>query len=586
MAIDLLLFMGLLLSLSILLSPLSSRIGMPILLLFLAIGMLAGEDGLGGLPFDDFETAFLVGNLALALILLDGGLRTRAESFRVGLRPALALATVGVLVTAVLTGLGAFWIFDLSPAVALLMGAIVASTDAAAVFSLLQGRGLHLNDRVSATLEIESGSNDPMAIFLTLMLLEFTTISGGAETAAIVLTLVQQFGLGIVGGYLGGRVIAGVVNRVQLVPAFYPLLVAAGGLVVFAGINGLGGSGFLAIYLAGVVLGNRRIRMLPAILQMHDGLAWLAQMALFLILGLLASPSELAGVFLPGLGIAAVLILVARPVAVLLTLWPFGFHAREQLFIGWVGLRGAVPIVLALFPVMAGLEYAHLLFNVAFCVVLVSLVVQGTTLAPLAHRLRLEVPAGQEPRRRLPLDLPATGDHELMLFELRGERWSEPVPYIDIRLPGSVLCSGVFRDGELLSPSDAPELRSGDLVCIMAPPETLGELSRVFDASPTASPLEERQFFGEFVLNGEATLGDVETFYGIDISGYAPDSTLSECFRTAHGHPVVGDKIRMGPLKLVVKEVQGDQVSSVGLNLHSPPRSRTDAHKSKRTGRH
>lgn len=575
MATDLLLFIGLLLSLSILLSPLSSRIGMPILLLFLAIGMLAGEDGLGGLPFDDFETAFVVGNLALALILLDGGLRTRAESFRVGLRPALGLATVGVLLTAGVTGVAAYWIFDLPLTIAFLMGAIVSSTDAAAVFSLLQGRGLHLNDRVSATLEIESGSNDPMAIFLTLVLLSLATEAGEGPVLETLLLFVQQFGLGAVGGWVGGRVLAAIINRVQLIPAFYPLLVAAGGLVVFGGINTLGGSGFLAIYLAGVILGNRRIRMLPAVLQMHDGLAWLAQMALFLILGLLATPSELANVFLPGLAIAAILILVARPVAVLLTLWPFGFHAREQIFIGWVGLRGAVPIVLALFPVIAGVEHAYLLFNVAFCVVLVSLIVQGTSLAPLAHRLKLEVPIGPDPRRRLPLDLPATGDHELMVFELRGERWAEPLPFAELKLPPGVICAGVFRDGELLKAGDSLELCTGDLVAVMASPALLEDLSRVFDTRPRTSPLEDRQFFGEFVLNGDATVGDVEMFYGIDISHYEPEKTLSACFRKAHGHPVVGDKLRMGPLKLVAKAVDGDNVTRVGLNLHSPPHPRS-----------
>ncbi|MGM0434543.1 MAG: potassium/proton antiporter [Pseudomonadota bacterium] len=569
MTTDLLLFIGLLLSLSILLSPLSSRIGMPVLLLFLAIGMLAGEDGPGGLPFNDFGTAFLVGNLALAIILLDGGLRTRRESFRVGLKPALGLATLGVAITAGLTGLAALWLFQLPLPVALLMGAIVSSTDAAAVFSLLQGHGLHLNDRVSATLEIESGSNDPMAIFLTLVLLSFIQSSGQAPLLESLWLLAQQFGLGVAGGLLGGRLLAALINRVQLVPAFYPLLVASGGLVVFAGINSLGGSGFLAIYLSGVVLGNRRIRMLPAVLQMHDGLAWLAQMALFLILGLLVTPSELADLLIPGLVIAAVLILLARPIAVLATLWPFGFHAREQVFISWVGLRGAVPIVLALFPVMAGIEHAHLLFNVAFCVVLVSLLVQGTTLAPLAHRLRLEVPAGQEPRRRLPLDLPGSGDHELMVFELTGERWREPLPFSELMLPRHVICAGVFRDSELFHPAAQTELAEGDLVAVMASPGQLEEMSKLFDTHPRTSPLEDRQFFGEFVLNGEATVGDVELFYGIDISGYDPGDTLSECFRRAHGHPVVGDKLRMGPIKLVVKAVSGDAVTRIGLNLHS-----------------
>ncbi|XOZ32632.1 potassium/proton antiporter [Halomonadaceae bacterium KBTZ08] len=569
MTTDLLLFVGLLLSLSIVLSPLSSRIGMPVLLLFLAIGMLAGEDGPGGLAFNDFGTGFLVGNLALAIILLDGGLRTRGESFRVGLKPALSLATLGVAVTAGLTGMAAVWLFDLPVAVALLMGAIVSSTDAAAVFSLLQGRGLHLNDRVSATLEIESGSNDPMAVFLTLVLLSFIQNHGEAPLLDSLWLLFQQLALGVSGGLLGGRLLAALVNRVQLVPAFYPLLVASGGLVVFAGINSLGGSGFLAIYLGGVVLGNRRIRMLPAILQMHDGLAWLAQMALFLILGLLVTPSELVALLVPGLAIAAVLILLARPIAVLATLWPFGFHTREKVFISWVGLRGAVPIVLALFPVMAGIEHAHLLFNVAFCVVLVSLLVQGTTLAPLAHRLHLEVPSGQEPRRRLPLDLPGSGDHELMVFELTGERWREPLPFSELMLPRHVICAGVFRDRQLFHPDPQTELQEGDLVAVMASPGQLEEMSKLFDTHSRSSPLADRQFFGEFVLNGDATVGDVELFYGIDISGYDPGETLSECFRRSHGHPVVGDKLRMGPIKLVVKAVSGDAVTRIGLNLHS-----------------
>lgn len=569
MPTDLLLFGGLLLSISILLSPFSSRIGMPILLLFLAIGMVAGEDGLGGVAFDNFEAGFLAGNLALAIILLDGGMRTRAESFRVALRPAMALASLGVVLTATVTGLAAMWIFDLPLLMALLIGTIVSSTDAAAVFSLLQGRGLHINDRVSATLEIESGSNDPMAIFLTIVLL--TLITGTEENTALgtMLLLVQQFGLGALGGWLGGRLLVWLLNRIQLVPALYPLLVVAGGLVIFGGVNTFGGSGFLAIYLAGVVLASRRVRMLPAILQMHDGLAWLSQMALFLILGLLVTPAQLLEVFLGGLLVAAVLILVARPLAVLLTLWPFGFSGREQVFIGWVGLRGAVPIVLALFPIMAGVEDAYLMFNVAFCVVLVSLLVQGTTLTPLARWLKLEVPASREPHRRVPIDLPSAGDHELLLFSLSGVRWQDPVPLRTLRLPQGSTLAAVFRAGELLPPRPDLTTRSGDVVAILAASHHLDDLGRLFQGHRRPRRLEEREFFGEFVLNGDATIGDVEQFYGIDITGYEPGQSLSTCFvRAQHGHPVVGDKLRIGPVTLVVKAVDGDQVTKVGLKLH------------------
>ena len=324
---------ALMLVFSIVLSPLSSRVGMPVLLIFLVVGMLMGEDGPGGIEFDNVELAFLIANLALGVILLDGGMRTRVETFRVGLRPALVLATLGVAMTAGGAAVVAWWVFDLHWLIALLIGAIISSTDAAAVFSLLQGRGLHLNERVSATLEIESGSNDPMAIFLTLMLV--TLISEYQEGAFVsgMTMLVQQFGIGAAGGLLGGFAIVALANRMQLTPALYPLLVAAAGIAVFSATNAVGGSGFLAIYLSGVVVGNRQVRMMPMILQVHDGLAWLAQLCLFLILGLLVNPSDLIPLAGGGLILAFALIFVIRPLTVALTLWPFGFNRRELGFI-------------------------------------------------------------------------------------------------------------------------------------------------------------------------------------------------------------------------------------------------------------
>ena len=391
---------ALMLVISIMLSPLSSRLGMPVLLIFLVVGMIMGEDGPGGILFDDFELAFLIANLALGVILLDGGMRTRAETFRVGLRPALVLASVGVFLTASGAGLVAWWVFDMHWLTALLIGAIISSTDAAAVFSLLQGRGLHLNERVSATLEIESGSNDPMAIFLTLMLVTMIEAGGTSEGWMALMMLVKQFGIGGAVGVAGGFIVVELANRVRLTPSLYPLLVVAAGIMVFSGTNALGGSGFLAIYLAGVVVGNRPVRMMPMILQVHDGLAWLAQLCLFLMLGLLVTPSELLPLAGGGLVLALALIFLIRPLTVMATLWPFGFNRRELGFISWVGLRGAVPIVLALFPIIAGLPEAQLIFHVAFFIVLVSLVVQGTTMAPLARKLRLEVPAGEDPYRR------------------------------------------------------------------------------------------------------------------------------------------------------------------------------------------
>ncbi|MBC7182405.1 MAG: potassium/proton antiporter, partial [Marinobacter sp.] len=344
------------------------------------------------------------------------------------------------------------WVFDLQWLTALLIGAIISSTDAAAVFSLLQGRGLHLNERVSATLEIESGSNDPMAIFLTLMLVTFIGASGDQAGWTALMMLVKQFGIGSIAGILGGFAVVELANRIRLTPSLYPLLVAAAGISVFSATNALGGSGFLAIYLTGVVIGNRHVRMMPMILQVHDGLAWLAQLCLFLMLGLLVNPSDLIPLAGGGLILALALIFVIRPLTVALTLWPFAFNRRELGFIGWVGLRGAVPIVLALFPIIAGLPEAQLVFHAAFFIVLVSLLVQGTTMAPLARKLRLEVPAGEDPYRRLPLDAPAAGDHELMLFPLRGESWETPRHLSQLRFPENTAVAGVFRNRVCLQP--------------------------------------------------------------------------------------------------------------------------------------
>lgn len=553
---------------SIVLSPLSSRVGMPVLLIFLIVGMVMGEDGPGGIEFNNFELAFLIANLALGVILLDGGMRTRAETFRVGLRPALVLATLGVFMTAAGAAVVARWVFDLGWLTALLIGAIISSTDAAAVFSLLQGRGLHLNERVSATLEIESGSNDPMAIFLTLLLVTLIGNDGAGATWSVLTMLVKQFGIGGVAGLLGGMAVVELANRIRLTPSLYPLLVAAAGISVFSATNALGGSGFLAIYLTGVVIGNRPVRMMPMILQVHDGLAWLAQLCLFLMLGLLVSPSELLPLAGSGLILALALIFVIRPATVFATLWPFGFKRRELGFIGWVGLRGAVPIVLALFPIIAGLPEAQQVFHAAFFIVLVSLVVQGTTMAPLARKLRLEVPASDAPYRRLPLDAPAAGDHELMLFPLRGRNWETPRRLSQLKFPANTAVAGVFRNRVCLQPKADLEVSSGDMVAMFATPDVLTELGKVLSGRRAPEYLAERAFFGDFVLNGDSLLGDVEQVYGIEFDELSPDISLAECFsRRSKGHPVMGDTVTLGPVTLVARATEADRVTKVGMKM-------------------
>lgn len=551
----------------ILISPLSNRIGMPVLLMFLAVGMLAGEDGVGGIVFDDFRTAFLVSNLALAVILLDGGMRTRIDSFRVGLRPALMLASLGVVITAVICGVVAAWLLELPLLVGLLLGAIVSSTDAAAVFTLLQGRGLSLNERLKATLEIESGSNDPMAIFLTVMLIEYIQHPATSVVEGL-LMLLRQLGIGTVAGLAGGYLLVRLLRKVELVTAMYPLLVVFGGLALFSLVHMVEGSSFLAIYLMGVVLASKRNPHMEGILEIHDGLSWLAQLVLFLLLGLLVTPSQLLETLPEALLISATLILVARPVSTVLSLLPFGFTRREHVFMGWVGLRGAVPVVLAMFPLIADLEHARVIFQVAFVVVLVSLLLQGSTLAPLARFLKLEVPPRPEPQLRVPLKVPAAGEHELLLFPLKGERWRKPVEITDIHLPDPSRVVMFFRDGHMFERRRGFQVKEGDVIAVLAHREQASDVGQVLGWEEPPERLTDRRFFGDFTVNGAAVLRDVQDMYDVTIKGFEPELTLADCFlRACRGHPVLGDRIDLGSIMLVAREVVGDQVVKVGLKL-------------------
>ncbi len=564
---SLFLLSGLLIALSILASRLSSLFGLPLLIIFLALGMLAGEDGLLGIRFDNYSQAFVIGHLALAMILLDGGLRTRLETFRVGFKPALTMSTLGVFVTSGIVGLIATWVFELSVLEGLLIGAIVGSTDAAAVFSMLRGQGININERVAATLEIESGTNDPMAIFLTLLLIEM--LVGDFQTPLdSVIFFVQQFGLGIAVGLAGGWLTSRMLKRVELAPALYSLLALAMGFSTFGLASVIGGSGFLAIYLCGLLIGNQPGRHLQHILPVHDGLAWLSQIGLFLVLGLLVTPSEMIQFALPSLLIALALIFVARPLAVLLTVTPFfKFRKRELGFISWVGLRGAVPIVLAIFPVIGGVDNAGLYFNVAFAVVLLSLLIQGGTLSPMARWMQIQVPKAVAPKQRGALGILPEQDYEIFVYTVENPNLDDQ-PIQLLQFPSGALISGLFRGRVMLHPKGNTRLKIGDVLCVISREEDLEQLNQIFSGE-TKLAKAQQAFFGAFVLNGDAPLIEVAKAYGLTVSGRQQHLTLGEFIaRRVGGHPVVGDDVDWHGIHWVVKEVEGDTILKVGMRIH------------------
>ncbi|WP_104204166.1 potassium/proton antiporter [Billgrantia saliphila] len=557
---------GFLIALSVVASRLSSMMGLPLLLIFLGLGMLAGEEGVLGIEFDDYSLAFLIGHLALAMILLDGGLRTRLKTFRVGFKPALSLATLGVFMTSGFVGVFAMWIFELTLVQGLLVGAIVGSTDAAAVFSMLSGRGVHLNERVSATLEIESGTNDPMAIVLTVLLVEFLVgdIRGPLLT---LMFLVFQFGLALLIGLGGGWLSAKLLRWLDLAPGLYSLLALALGFCVFGATSFLGGSGFLAIYLTGLMIGNQPGRHLNFILPVHDGLAWLSQIGLFLILGLLVSPSGLMDYALPASLVALVLIFVARPLAVLITVKPFfRFRWREIAFISWVGLRGAVPIVLAIFPVIGGVENSALYFNVAFAVVLMSLLVQGGTLPLMARWTRVELPTAMAPNHRGPLGILPENDYEMFVYQVDNQDLDD-VPIRLLRFPSGAIISALFRQHAMLHPKGSTRLKFGDVICVIGRSGDLPALNRLF--SGEAKLKRERAFFGTFTFDGDALMRDIASVYGLTLSPGESEMTLGEFVSLrVGGHPVVGDDVDWHGIHWVVSEMDGNRVTRVGLRLY------------------
>ena len=549
----------------ILSSLIALRFGAPLLLVFLLVGMMAGEGGLGGLKFNDVTTTYTVGSIALALILFDGGLRTRLASFRNVLAPAVTLATAGVLVTALLVAPVAVFVLDISWVQALLVGAVIASTDAAAVFFLINARGLRLRPRVRATLEVESGTNDPFAVFLTLLLVEFLTIGDQGWSHAF-MTLLRDSVLGCIIGYAGGRIITLVLNKVDLPQGLHAPFVAVFALAVFAFANAVHASGFLAVYLAGLVMGNRQTRARNSVVVFLDAVTWLAQIVMFVMLGLLVWPSRLADSLMGAIAVALTLMLIARPVAVFLCLAPYGFQLRERIFMSWVGLRGAVAIFLASIPLLVGLPAAYLYFDVAFVVVLLSLLIQGWTVAFAARKLDISFARNDPLPRRVELDLPGQLAREIVGYPVPANS-----PFLRRGLiPNWARPTMVIRDENILTPAEANPVREGDYVYLLAPPEKAQALDRFFvDLPPPRRP--DPELLGDFYVPGTATIGALAEIYGLQVAAAHAEVPLANYFADQLGRAVkTGDVVELGPIALLAHQVDSGRVTTVGLRLAEP----------------
>lgn len=465
----------------VLVSKVSTRLGVPALLLFLGVGMLAGSDGVGGIHFADFAGAQSVGIVALAFILYAGGLSTSWSDVRPVLAPAVALATVGVGVTALVAGVIAAWALDLSLTTGLLLGAIISSTDAAAVFSVLRSRSVSLRGEIRPLLELESGSNDPMAVFLTIGCLELLT-DPGRSVASLLPLFVQQMAVGGLVGYLLARGTVAAINRARLeYEGLYPVVTLAVVVLTYGLTALLGGSGFLAVYVAGIAMGNSEFLHKKSLVRFHDAIAWLSQISMFLVLGLLVFPSQLPGVAGGALLVAAGLVLVARPIAVLIALAPTRLRARERVMVSWVGLRGAVPIILATFPLAEAIPEAETIFDAVFFIVLTSVLVQGTTIPLVARWLGADAPLAARPLYPLEAVWSADGNTSLHEVTIPGDSLAVGRQLVDLGLPAGSLIVVINRGGQFLVPQGGTALQGGDNALVLADAESFPRVKNALE---------------------------------------------------------------------------------------------------------
>lgn len=567
------LLFSLLLSVSILTSLVSLRIGIPLILIFLCIGLLVGEGGFALL--DEVRhprIAFFIGSVALALILFDSGFHTQTKNYRQLIFPSFLLATLGVVFTALLLAPVAKEVLMIGWIPALLLASVISSTDSAAVFFLLRSKGVSLREKVKSTLEIETGSNDPMAIFLTLSFITLASMQANHEVVNfgfLLPSFARQLFIGLGSGFFMGWVMRTLINKVKLEQALYPIFVVSLALLGFALTNMLQGSGFLAIYVAGLIVGNSKIQAYIQISKFQQTLTWLSQITMFIALGLFVSVDSLSAVLLPGFLIGFALIFIARPIAILGILSFFKTYTwKEKIFISCVGLRGATSILLALAPIVYGLSFAGQFFDIVFVMVLFSLAFQGFLIPHLAKWCGLSIPMWERPPEKTQIDLPGLPDSSLIAYEL-----NEATPAVlGEEIPKWAKPTLIIRNGISYTPTNIHRLKAKDKVYVFAYSDARRPM---LDSLYGGGHIEDSTgLLGDFPIAPTTTFGELEKMYGIAIEPRLNPITIADLLQQEFDDFEVGDRLSLDTIELVVRAVNQGVPTSIGLDI-DPTRGRS-----------
>ncbi|MBE0538619.1 MAG: potassium/proton antiporter [Ignavibacterium sp.] len=465
--------------LSIIIAKLFNNLGLPTLVLFIALGMLAGSEGIGGIYFDDALIAQNIGIIALIFILFSGGLDTNLQDIKPVRFKALSLASIGVIISAFVFGIIAAYILNIELIYGLLIGAIISSTDAAAVFNVLRSKKVSLKHNLKPMLEFESGSNDPMAIFLTIGIIELI-INPYTGWFGLLKLLVFQFGFGSIVGLSIGRLVVLVINKIKFEnEGIYPVLLLGFACMIYAATNLIGGSGFLAVYLTGIAVGNKDFVQKKSLLRFFDGLAWLGQISMFLTLGLLVFPSKLISIAGIGIILSMILMFVARPIAVFVSLAFTKMSINEKVFVSWVGLRGAVPVILATFPLLAGVKYADLIFSIVFFIVLTSALLQGWSLTSVARLLKLDAPFVMKVKSPIEFESRQGDENDLFDFYIAENSGVIGKTVVEIGLPKESLIVMINRNEQYVVPRGGTIIEQGDIILVLTNKKIIGEIKNL-----------------------------------------------------------------------------------------------------------